>query len=325
MLPAAGFRYHRPMGFRAASAAEIDLWKDMWQARIAAWYGRFGYSDSEIVALISPILARHDDLDHAAVTALTGDGGSLVGFLAVSLRANASPVVGVIDDIWVDPAHRRVGIGRAAVAHAIASCRPRAAQLELTNDPEDSSAMSLFEGYPVRSRAMRKALSVAPEIDEGLIASPLAEHEFPAWRVTEVDMYASNIVGSGALSPTAAKVLSEQTYAELLPDGLATAHNSFWTIEDGVARSSKDQRYVAAVWVRHRSSHDVSDVFAVTVADGMRGRGYGRAAMLVAERAALAAGNSHIALNVFSHNTPANMLYRKLGYRCVSERRFVDL
>ncbi len=56
-------------------------------------------------------------------------------------------------------------------------------------------------------------------------------------------------------------------------------------------------------------------VWDVMIADGFRGRGYGRQAMLLAESLARAEGASTIGLNVFGHNEVARNLYSSLGYR----------
>jgi ribosomal protein S18 acetylase RimI-like enzyme len=56
-------------------------------------------------------------------------------------------------------------------------------------------------------------------------------------------------------------------------------------------------------------------VWDIAVDAGCRGRGLGRATMLLAEDLARAAGALSLGLNVFGHNTVARSLYRSLGYR----------
>ena len=56
-------------------------------------------------------------------------------------------------------------------------------------------------------------------------------------------------------------------------------------------------------------------VYDVEVDEAHRGRGHGRALMLLAERSALAAGRPLLGLHVFAGNTPAIGLYESLGYR----------
>jgi len=61
------------------------------------------------------------------------------------------------------------------------------------------------------------------------------------------------------------------------------------------------------------------------VHEGYRGKGYGRAAMVIGERATLDAGDTHLALNVFGHNHIAISLYNGMGYRAYDAGRSVDL
>jgi len=65
-------------------------------------------------------------------------------------------------------------------------------------------------------------------------------------------------------------------------------------------------------------------VNSVEVRPEHRGRGYGRAAMLVGEQKTLAGGNSLLGLNVIGHNTTAIGLYEKLGYAVVDETRTIS-
>ena len=66
-------------------------------------------------------------------------------------------------------------------------------------------------------------------------------------------------------------------------------------------------------------------VFDVHVDEAFRGRGFGRAAMLLAERESLDRDIHRIELNVFGRNTVARGLYRSLGYGERSVRMAKDL
>lgn len=56
-------------------------------------------------------------------------------------------------------------------------------------------------------------------------------------------------------------------------------------------------------------------MYDIEVAEEQRGRGYGRALMLLAERVARETGEELLGLHVFAGNTPAIRLYESLGYR----------
>jgi ribosomal protein S18 acetylase RimI-like enzyme len=55
-------------------------------------------------------------------------------------------------------------------------------------------------------------------------------------------------------------------------------------------------------------------VYDVHLRENARGRGYGRAAMLLAEDEARRRGCPRLSLNVFGRNEVARGLYRSLGY-----------
>jgi ribosomal protein S18 acetylase RimI-like enzyme len=109
-----------------------------------------------------------------------------------------------------------------------------------------------------------------------------------------------------------------QSTEQLLPDGVHTPGHTFWTIFQGEAE-------VATNWLCHRHEPNASFVYAVESHEAFRGKGYGRAAMIVGEHASLAAGDTHIGLNVFGHNDGAIALYKRLGYRPFDDYRSIDL
>ena len=66
-------------------------------------------------------------------------------------------------------------------------------------------------------------------------------------------------------------------------------------------------------------------VYDVTIDAGQQGRGYGRAAMQLAEEEAKSRGIDRIELNVFGGNDVARGLYRSLGYVETSAQMRKDL
>jgi ribosomal protein S18 acetylase RimI-like enzyme len=72
---------------------------------------------------------------------------------------------------------------------------------------------------------------------------------------------------------------------------------------------------VGLLWLgRASGSTTTGFVYDVAVDAEHRGRGLGRAAMLAAEERFRGEGCTHIALNVFGGNEPAERLYRSLGF-----------
>ena len=97
--------------------------------------------------------------------------------------------------------------------------------------------------------------------------------------------------------------------AAVLPQGLATPGHAIFIVEaDGVE--------VGRLWVAERASGGRQTLFIydVDIDRQWQGRGYGRAAMRLAEEEARSRGISYIELNVFGGNDVARNLYRSLGY-----------
>jgi ribosomal protein S18 acetylase RimI-like enzyme len=106
-----------------------------------------------------------------------------------------------------------------------------------------------------------------------------------------------------------AREKSERDHAALLPDGLATERHLIYAIEDGGER-------VGTLWLADRDGETGRSlfVFSIDVDAEHRGRGHGRAAMLLAEDVARERGLGSVTLNVFGGNDVARGLYRSLGY-----------
>jgi ribosomal protein S18 acetylase RimI-like enzyme len=66
-------------------------------------------------------------------------------------------------------------------------------------------------------------------------------------------------------------------------------------------------------------------VWSIEIDEPLRGRGLGRAAMLLAEDEARARGATQLGLNVFSHNAAALRLYETLGYAVTSQQMRKEL
>jgi len=114
--------------------------------------------------------------------------------------------------------------------------------------------------------------------------------------------------GDTAEQAAAARKLSEEQF---FPGGRLVAGHFLFTVEaDG-----ED-----AGWLWIGPSGDASSwwVWDVAVHESFRGRGIGRATMLLAEDVARSQGAASMRLNVFAYNTPAIRLYDELGYETAS-------
>lgn len=144
----------------------------------------------------------------------------------------------------------------------------------------------------------------------GTLRRPSAE-EYAGWSAAVFDAYVDEIVASGSMSRAAAEEKGRREDAELLPDGLATPGQLIFRVE-------VDGQPVGWLWLalrNPRAEDGVGIVYDVSIDEALRGRGYGRAAMRLAEEEARRNGLHALALNVFGQNAIARALYSSLGYR----------
>jgi ribosomal protein S18 acetylase RimI-like enzyme len=139
---------------------------------------------------------------------------------------------------------------------------------------------------------------------------PMTENEFKAYLQPAIAEYAQDHVKGGRWSPEEAQQKAEEEYHQVIPEGLATKDNYFFTIKDG------DQP-VGMLWfaIKRRGPKSLAYVYDVKVDDAYRRRGYGSQAFLALEEKVRDLGLYSISLHVFGHNLAARQMYQKLGYR----------
>jgi len=142
------------------------------------------------------------------------------------------------------------------------------------------------------------------------LRKPSAE-EYDEWSAEELKGYVDEIAASGSMSREAAEEKGRRDTAETLPQGLATPDQLIFRVE-------ADGEPVGWLWLalrNPRAESGVGFIYDISVDEEYRGRGYGRAAMQLAEDEGRRNGLHALALNVFGHNAIARALYSKLGYR----------
>ena len=117
--------------------------------------------------------------------------------------------------------------------------------------------------------------------------------------------YALGMERYGGFTPESARRKAARDVAELRVDESA----SLFVIE---AESER----IGHLWVGEREAGDarVLWIYDVFVDEAVRGRGFGRDALLLAEAEARRRGLPRMGLNVFGGNDGARRLYRSLGY-----------
>ncbi|WP_435297867.1 GNAT family N-acetyltransferase [Streptomyces sp. YPW6] len=242
------------------------------------------------------------------------DNGRPVGSVAISTDDAFGPTAGVLRSLSVEESRRRRGRGVIAALAAEEvlrgwGCTRVRVEVPADNDPARRLAAAL--GYTERSRNMAKDLGPdAVPLPAGLTARDMSEEEFADWRQGAVEAYAQGWIDRG-VEPGQARLKSEADHAAHLPDGLATEGTRFQVL----VRAGE---VVGHVWVALRELEPGGGtggyVFDVEVREEHRGRGHGRALMLLAEDITRAWRADRLGLHVFASNTPALRLYESLGY-----------
>jgi len=138
---------------------------------------------------------------------------------------------------------------------------------------------------------------------------PISDEEFVEWLPRTRDGYATDMSEHGGFAADKAAAMSAEQMESLFPGGKPSADQFLYIVED-------DGERVGELWVCDRETplQHALFIYFVGIDEAHRGKGYGKAAMLLAEEEARRLGLDHIALNVFGRNDVARSLYRSLGY-----------
>jgi ribosomal protein S18 acetylase RimI-like enzyme len=138
---------------------------------------------------------------------------------------------------------------------------------------------------------------------------PLANDEFESWFPRLRDGYAEDMARDAGMAPEKATALAAAQMNELFPGRAPSPQQLVYVLE-------ADGERVGELWVCDREDRVQHALFIynIEIDEEHRGKGYGRAAMELAESEARRLGIDRIALNVFGKNEVARNLYRSLGY-----------
>ena len=142
--------------------------------------------------------------------------------------------------------------------------------------------------------------------------SPMPESRMPDWLRRSADEYARDLIAIGRPEADAHRAAAE-SMARSFPDGQpAIGHAVFDVLEDG--------RAAGYLWIGPSGADDPGAwwVWDIVIDEDCRGRGLGRAAMLLGEEFALANGAHTLGLSVFAFNTGARRLYESLGFETIT-------
>lgn len=144
---------------------------------------------------------------------------------------------------------------------------------------------------------------------------PLTEAEFDHWLPRQEAEYARLIIESGAMEPPAAREKARRDTRRTFSAGFATPGQLVFRVLAG-------DEPVGSLWLAVPGPDDpaMAWVYDIEIEDAYRGRGYGRQAMLLAERESKARGMTSIGLNVHGQNRVAISLYDSLGYLVTAQQ-----
>lgn len=123
----------------------------------------------------------------------------------------------------------------------------------------------------------------------------------------------AGLAAAGHSSNDAERVVSERL-AWAFPAGVPTGGHAVFDVVD------TDGGTVGYVWIGPDATDDSGawQFWSVVIDDDKYGRGFGRAAMHLAEEYARAQGATSIGVQVFGDHTSSRVLYESLGYSAVS-------
>jgi ribosomal protein S18 acetylase RimI-like enzyme len=145
---------------------------------------------------------------------------------------------------------------------------------------------------------------------------PPTEQEFEQWLPRAEAAYAREIAESGAMTAAAAAEKARLDTARRFSSGLGSPGQVLFRL------MAADQP-VGWLWLNVPAIGGdplMAWINGIEVDPGYRGRGYGKAAMLLAEREARARGMTSLGLNVHGQNTVARSLYDSLGYEVMTQQ-----
>jgi ribosomal protein S18 acetylase RimI-like enzyme len=220
----------------------------------------------------------------------------------------------VVNDLVLDDPERSAEL-RAPLVDLARADGSRFLGISAMPDEPAREALAAAEGMVRRATNMVLPLDGVIADPGGLVLREMTQPEFDAYIGASTEQYIGELAAAG-MTPEAARKQGEEQMAELVPDGLASPGQTFFTAWVG-------ETAVGVFWVS--TEHPMAYVYDIAVDESQRRRGYGEAIMNAGARWARDLGHPALGLNVFGHNPHARALYDKLGYRVTQDFRSIDL
>lgn len=238
------------------------------------------------------------------------DDEQVVGWLAWWHKGDQCEV----NDLTLDDPARGAELLPAVLELTRAAGCPMVGVSTVPGEPE-REALADLDGF-VR-RATNMALPLDGEIGDpnGLELREMTQAEFDAYISESTEQYIGELAAAG-MTEKDAREQGEQQMAELVPSGLGSPGQTFFTAWVG-------DTAVGVFWVS--TEHPLAFVYDIAVHEDQRRKGYGEAIMNAGARWCRDLGHPALGLNVFGHNPGARALYDKLGYHVTRDFRTHDV
>ena len=141
---------------------------------------------------------------------------------------------------------------------------------------------------------------------------PMTQAEFEAFERLSMEDYAKERARNLDSPVEEQRAEAERQYAELLKDGLNTEGHRLWKI------TQETGEVVGDLWVHIAPGGKRAFIFAISIDENQRGKGYGKQALDALEAELKPLGVTRIGLNVFADNAVARHLYEKQGYHATN-------
>ncbi|MER5890723.1 GNAT family N-acetyltransferase [Streptomyces sp. NPDC001941] len=246
-----------------------------------------------------------------------------VGAVEVRTSPDFGAAIGEIGDLRIDERDRRRGRGAVAALAAEEVLRGwgcRQVRISVPAASPHAQRLAVSLGYVERSRNMVKELGAAPPLPPDVEVRRMAAGEYEEWAARSQQEFARSWVERG-VPEAQARAKAEASMRENLPLGLDTP-------DTDISVALHEGALAGYLWTGVRDlepGRRGGFVYDIEVTEALRGRGFGRTLMLLAEHRALRAGTDRLGLHVFAGNAPALGLYASLGYATTHVNSFKTL
>jgi ribosomal protein S18 acetylase RimI-like enzyme len=134
----------------------------------------------------------------------------------------------------------------------------------------------------------------------------IQQADFERFLEREVREYAADHVRNGNWPAEGSLERSRKEFERLLPDGILSQNQYLWSICDETEK-------MGVLWVEVKKGK--AFIYDFVIEEPLRGRGFGKQALIAMEEKLKAMEVESVGLHVFGDNVGAQELYKKMGFR----------